>query len=61
MLNQTFAETLRLKIKEDGVYHNQTFYGGYYSQKQMPYGTSHISILAENGDAVSATDTINYE
>jgi len=61
MLNQTFAETLRLKIKEDGVYHNQTFYGGYYSQKQMPYGTSHISILAENGDAVSATDTINYD
>ena len=60
MLNQTFAEQLRQKIRMTGAYPNQTYYGGYYSPNQEPYGTSHLSILAENGDAVSTTDTINY-
>ena len=61
MFNQTFAEILRKKINPNSVFPNETYYGGYYSQEQMPYGTSHVSILAENGDAVAATDTINYE
>ncbi|XP_065663083.1 glutathione hydrolase 1 proenzyme [Hydra vulgaris] len=59
MLNQTFAEILRKRIKENETYFNESFYGGYYAQNQMPYGTSHVSVLAENGDAVAATDTIN--
>ena len=59
MLNQTFAEILRKRIKENETYFNESFYGGYYSQNPMPYGTSHVSILAQNGDAVAATDTIN--
>lgn len=59
MLNETFADQLRLKIK-DKPYPNQTYYGGYYSQHQDPYGTTHISVLSGEGDAVAATDTINF-
>ena len=59
MLNKTFAEELRLKIKST-PYPNQTYYGGFYSQDASPYGTSHLSVLSEEGDAVGATDTINY-
>ena len=61
MFKQTFAEILREKINPNSVLPNETYYGGYYSQEQMPYGASHVSILAENGDAVAATNTINYE
>ena len=60
MLNQTFAEMLRKQINLTHTYPNQTFYGGYYSQDGDPYGTTHVSILAKNGDAVATTDTINY-
>ncbi|XP_057307500.1 glutathione hydrolase 1 proenzyme-like [Hydractinia symbiolongicarpus] len=60
MLNQSFAETLRQKINMSGAYPDQTYYGGYYSQDQDPYGTTHVSILGKNGDAVATTDTINY-
>ena len=59
MLNETFANELRLKIK-DTPYPNQTYYGGFYSQEQDPYGTTHMSVLSEEGDAVAATDTINF-
>ena len=58
MLNKTFAEELRMKIKSL-PYPNESYYGGYYSQ-QPDYGTSHLSILSEEGDAVAATDTINF-
>lgn len=59
MLNETFANQLRLKIM-DKPYPNQTYYGGFYSQDQDPYGTTHMSVLSEEGDAVAATDTINF-
>ena len=47
-----------MKIKSF-PYPNESYYGGYYSQ-QPDYGTSHLSILSEEGDAVAATDTINF-
>ncbi|XP_057295021.1 glutathione hydrolase 1 proenzyme-like [Hydractinia symbiolongicarpus] len=49
------------KIREK-IWMNQThplsYYGGYFGKND--FGTSHVSILAENGDAVAATATINW-
>ena len=38
--------------------HEPSYYGGYWGKDD--YGTSHISILAANGDAISATNSLNY-
>lgn len=58
MTNETFAESLRQKIQDDRTFTNYTYYGDFY-QKSKDQGTSHLSVIAENGDAVSATTTIN--
>ncbi|XP_065663263.1 glutathione hydrolase 1 proenzyme [Hydra vulgaris] len=56
-LDENFGDSLRLKI-DDSKTRDFQYYGSEYvipSDK----GTSHASILAENGDAVSVTTTIN--
>lgn len=58
MIDLKIGQELRQKIMEK-PYPNQTYYGGFYQQTK-DQGTTHVSILAENGDAVSVTDTINY-
>ncbi len=58
MLNKTIGDLIRKeKIKMDKTF-NASYYGGYYGTDD--FGTSHTSILAENGDAVAVTGTINY-
>ena len=58
LLNKTYAEIIRkTKIKPDKTFQPK-YYGGYYGKED--FGTSHVSILAENGDAVSVTGTVNY-
>ena len=60
MLNLTFGDQIRTeRLTLNQTHENSSYYGGYYSQDLDPYGTSHLSILAENGDAVAATVTIN--
>ncbi|MBN3289985.1 GGT1 hydrolase, partial [Polypterus senegalus] len=57
MTSEEFAEKLRSKISDD-----TTFPVEYYEPEyliQDDHGTTHISILAEDGSAVSATSTIN--
>ena len=51
------AEFLRKKIT-DFATHNISYYGPVLAQPPEE-GTSHVSLLAPNGDAVSVTDTIN--
>ncbi|CAH1233823.1 GGT1 [Branchiostoma lanceolatum] len=57
MTSRAYAESLRLKINDSRTY-NYTYYGPSYA---MPPdgGTSHLSVLAPNGDAVAVTSTIN--
>lgn len=41
----------------------QTYHSQYYNPKfsiKINFGTSHLSIIAPNGDAVSVTSSINY-
>ncbi|XP_067406100.1 glutathione hydrolase 5 proenzyme isoform X2 [Emydura macquarii macquarii] len=57
LLSNSFAEHVRKRIDDRGD-HPASFYN--LSQPGIPgHGTSHVSILAEDGSAVSVTSTIN--
>ena len=58
MTNPEFAESLRQKILDNMTFTDYKHYGDYYHNSSHE-GTSHLSVIAENGDAVSATTTIN--
>ncbi|KAI4456654.1 gamma glutamyl transpeptidase [Holotrichia oblita] len=53
-----FADNIRSLINETKTSNDPQTYGGVFITKN-DHGTAHVSILAENGDAVSATSTIN--
>ncbi|NXQ14207.1 GGT5 hydrolase, partial [Peucedramus taeniatus] len=62
LLSDQFAETVRQKIDTRGD-HPLSHYSLLellYKDKHRSMGTSHISVLAADGSAVSATSTINY-
>lgn len=52
------ANRLRDLIEPDKTYNDFKHYGAEYSIVE-DHGTAHVSILAENGDAISITSTIN--
>ncbi|KAM7145251.1 glutathione hydrolase 5 proenzyme isoform 2-T2 [Macrochelys suwanniensis] len=57
LLSNSFAELVRKRIDDRGD-HPDSFYN--LSQPSIiGYGTSHVSVLAEDGSAVSVTSTIN--
>lgn len=58
LTSKEYAEEIRLKINDNHTSNNARDYGAvFYSTED--HGTAHISVLAENGDAVSATSTVN--
>ncbi|NXW61288.1 GGT5 hydrolase, partial [Eurystomus gularis] len=62
MLSDKFAEYVRRKIDNRGD-HPVSHYNlseSIYNYRYESKGTSHISVLAADGSAVSATSTINY-
>ncbi|NWT16423.1 GGT5 hydrolase, partial [Vireo altiloquus] len=62
MLSDQFAEFVRQKIDTRGD-HPPSHYNlleSLYNNTYKSMGTSHISVLAADGSAVSATSTINY-
>ncbi|NWV83219.1 GGT5 hydrolase, partial [Dasyornis broadbenti] len=62
MLSDQFAEFVRQQIDAHGD-HPLSHYSlleSLYNDKYKSMGTSHISVLAVDGSAVSATSTINY-
>uniref|UniRef100_A0A8C5TA58 Glutathione hydrolase n=1 Tax=Malurus cyaneus samueli TaxID=2593467 RepID=A0A8C5TA58_9PASS len=62
LLSDQFAELARQRIDARGD-HSLSHYNlleSLYNDKYESMGTSHISVLAADGSAVSATSTINY-
>ncbi|XP_078598417.1 glutathione hydrolase 1 proenzyme-like isoform X1 [Branchiostoma floridae x Branchiostoma japonicum] len=57
MTSGDYAESLRQKITDDTT-HDYRYYGPSFVLPEDS-GTSHVSVLAPNGDAVSVTSTIN--
>jgi len=58
MTNAGFAESIRKEIWHNRTFTDYRYYGDFYHNASHE-GTSHLSVIAENGDAVSATTTIN--
>ena len=58
MTNAEFAESVRKEIWDNRTFTDYRYYGDFYHDASHE-GTSHLSVIAENGDAVSATTTIN--
>ncbi len=57
MTSAKVGHTFRKKITDDTV-HDLSYYGVEVTPPSDK-GASHVSVYAENGDAVSATHTIN--
>ena len=55
--NKKFAEHIRKNKISLTKTHDPSYYGGFWGKDD--FGTSHTSVLAKNGDAVSATATVN--
>ena len=61
MLALQTAQEMFSHITDDTT-HDQEYYlwpHHYFGNKPHDHGTSHLSVLAENGDAVACTGTIN--
>lgn len=58
LTSMQYANEVRKRI-DDEITHEPDYYGAHFDAPN-DHGTAHISVLAPNGDAVSATGTINY-
>ena len=59
MLLQTTADTMRSRI-QDSMTHDSSYYqDSIVFTAPSHHGTTHLSVLAPNGDAVAATSTVN--
>ena len=57
MLSQETGDRLRHKIRDSMTFKDVRYYAQSFSDAD--YGTTHVAVLAPNGDAVSVTTTIN--
>lgn len=59
MTDDDMIESIRQKITDDRTHDNLEYYG-LTTDARLTKGTSQISVLAGNGDAVSFTTSVNY-
>ncbi|XP_011171809.1 scoloptoxin SSD14 isoform X2 [Solenopsis invicta] len=60
LTSKSFARAIREKIDDTKTWQDPKHYGSSTYASVEDHGTAHISVLAQNGDAVSATSTINF-
>ena len=58
MLDQKFADKLRSKISDKKTF-SSLYYDGAGYDVPVKTGTTHLVVVAENGDTVSVTSTVN--
>ncbi|CAH3021300.1 unnamed protein product [Porites evermanni] len=58
MTSGKYGDYLRHKIYDNRTFQDYRYYGDFYSSTNVG-GTSHLSIISPDGDAVAATNTIN--
>lgn len=58
MTSSSYAKSLQEKITDDTT-HPTEYYGAEFYVPDN-HGTSHVSVVAEDGSAVAATSTINH-
>lgn len=59
LMSPDFASKIRSAIKDNQTFSDPKYYGGDFNVVNNT-GTSHVSILAPNGDAISVTTSINF-
>lgn len=57
--SDTFIDNIRSQISDNRTWNDPSHYGGVY-ERMADKGTANLAVIAENGDAVVATSTINY-
>lgn len=59
LTSKDYANDIRLNIMDNSTSNDPEHYGAVFFNN-YDHGTAHISVVSENGDAVSVTSTINY-
>ncbi|XP_053988692.1 scoloptoxin SSD14-like isoform X1 [Hylaeus volcanicus] len=60
LTSRSYAYKTRMKIDDHRTWDDPKHYGASTLSVAKDQGTAHVSVLAPNGDAVSATGTINF-
>lgn len=58
-MNPEFAEKIRQRITDEKTSNDLSFYDTKFTSKTN-HGTSPLSLIAPNGDAVAVTSSINF-
>lgn len=58
MLSIENATRWRDKIIDNKTFHDPSYYGAHYDEEMTP-GTTHLSLVGPEGDAVALTSTVN--